>query len=374
MSYSLNVDFNRRLGKSISSNKISSYEIKKNINECENNLDKRKIFNDYLSEIFKHDLFLCNWLYYEDYDNFLSDFKEYILELDDEYFNIIINSDIHLGNMVDIFWMEKNDPKLRENYNYETALEEHKKAVEKNNYKFDNDDRKYEGFKLILKELTYKRYNQEIYDKLFKLKKELEYARMDDILHMRTELQWKILYSLRYVYKNVVNKILANIDSSYILYEVSKKIKPNNIFSFDETTPVSQLYKIKKNIEDYLMFYQESTEGLEWHNPYSDKPIENIEYFPRETSKPLHKYAYAEYYDLKNTAFLNLEEMLNQRKKRNEEIQNNINERFNKIHKLMQERDDKVKNIAKFIGYGIKYGYYASIIIGISVISYYFFN
>lgn len=360
MPYSLNVDFSRRLGKSIGVNKISSYEIKKKINEYENNLDKRKIFNDFLSEIFKHDLFLCNWLYYEDYDKFLSDFKEYILELDDEYFNIIINSDIHLGNMVDIFWMEKNDPILKEKYNYETALEEHKKAVEKNNYKFDNDDRKYEGFKLILKELTYKRYNQEIYDKLFKLKKELEYARMDDILHMRTELQWKYLYSLRYMYKNVVNNIL--------------KIEPNNIFSFDEPTPISQLYKIKKNIEDYLMFYQESTEGLDWYNPYSNKPIENIEYFPRETSKPPHEYAYAEYYDLKNTSFLNFEEMLNQRKKRNEEIQNNINERFNKLHKLMQERNDKVKNIAKYISYGIKYGYYASIIIGISVISYYFFN
>lgn len=191
---------------------------------------------------------------------------------------------------------------------------------------------------------------------------------------MRTEEQWKILYSLRYVYKNVVNKILTEKQSSDTLYEVSKKIKLDNIFSFDETTPISQLYKIKKNIEDYLIFYQESTEGLEWHNPYSDKPIENIEYFPRETSKPLNTYAYSEYHDFENTAFLNLEEMLNQRKKRNEEIQNNINERFNKLHKLMQERNDKVKNIAKYISYGIKYGYYASIIIGISVISYYFFN
>jgi len=373
MTYSLKVDFSRRFGKEIGVNRLSLYDLKKQINECENNLDKRKIFNEYLPEIFKYDLFLCAWLYYDEYDKFISDFKQYILTLDDEYFNIIINSVIHLGNLVNIFWMEQNDPLLAKNYNYETALEEYKKAVEKNNYKFDNNDSKMEGFKLILQELTYKKQNNDIYQKLFNLKTQLDYARLDDIFHMRTEEEWKILYSLRYVYKNVVNKISSNTYNT-TSDQLSKKIKLDNIFYFDETTPVRELYKIKKNIEDYLIFYQNSTEGLEWHNPYSNKLIENIEYFPRETSKPSHKYAYSEYYDLENTAFLNLEEMLNQRKKRKEEIQNNFNERLNKIHKLMQERDNKVKNIAKYISYGIKYGYYASIVIGISIISYYFFN
>lgn len=321
MTYSLEVDFSRRFGKTIGSNQISTYLLKKELEKCEDGLAKRKLYINYIPEIFKHDLFLCDWLYYGDYDKFIEDFKNYVLTLDDEYFNLIVERQINLRQMVNIFWMEKNDPKLGEEYVYETALEEHIKAVEKNGYTF-KDSYKNDGFKIILKEFDYMRRNKEIHDKLFNLQKELKNAHQDDILHMRTEEQWKIVYSLRYLYKNVVNKLITDKQQlSADLYKNCKSLntRDNDLtteLSFDENTPITKLYSIKTYLENYLLCYQEYYEGIEWHNSFSEKLIENIEYFPRETSKPHYKYAYASYYSLEDNALSNITDMINQRKKR----------------------------------------------------------
>ncbi len=323
-------------------------------------------------------MFLCAWLYYEDYDKFIKDFKNYVLTLDDEYFNLIVDSQIQLKHMLEIFWMEKNDPKLGEEYVYETALKEHIKAIEKNGYKF-NDSNKYDGFTITLRQMDYACRNKEIHDKLFNLEKELTCAHMDDILHMRTEEHWKILYSLRYLYKNVINKLVTDKQQlETYLYKNTKTLntRDNNLtteLSFDENTPITKLYSIKTYLENYLSYYQECYEGLEWHNSFSDKLIENIEYFPRETSKPPHKYAYASYYDLEDNALSNITDMINQRKRKREEEKSEFEERFNKIHKLMEEQNNKIRNLAKYIIYGIKYGPYVSIAVGLSAFVYYYF-
>ena len=372
MSYSLKVNFSRRFGKTNGYNKISNYDLKKQLNNLETNLAKRKLYVSYLSEIFKHDLFLREWLYYEDYDIFIGNFKNYVLTIDDEYFNLIVDSEIHLKNLVEIFLMEQLDPKLKDEYVYETALEEHKKAVEKNGYTFNEKD-KYKGFNLTLREMDYRKRNEDVYQKVFDLTKELKYARNDDILHMRTEENWKILYSLRYLYKNVVNKILSDTQNTDTTFQYNQINNNPRKFSFDETIPVSELYKIKKNIEDYLMLFQDSSEGLDWHNPYSNKLIESIEYFPRETSKPPHDYAYSVYHDLENTALSNVIEMINQRKRKRDEANNEVAERLNKIHKLMEERNNRIQRITNFIVYGIKYGSFISMAVGFTAIAYYYF-
>ena len=69
------------------------------------------------------------------------------------------------------------------------------------------------------------------------LTQNLKNARLDDIIQCRTKDEWEILYSVRYMYMNVVNS-------------------HNNIFE-----------KIKLN--NLLLHYQELTETLYWHNPYS---------------------------------------------------------------------------------------------------------
>ena len=84
--------------------------------------------------------------------------------------------------------------------------------------------------------------------------------------------------------------------------------------TFDDTTTEDELFAIKKNIEDWLMIYQTTSEGLEWHNPYSDKFIDSIEYFPRETSKPIYDYAYQKYYDLDNNSINIVNNMIMHRK------------------------------------------------------------
>ena len=345
MSQSSFVNFSRRYGKSIGDNRLSTYKLNKELEQTISDEDKRKLFNNYLPEIFKYDLFLCEWLYYDSYDEFILEFKEYVLTLNDDEFNLAVNSSIHLKTIVELFWMEKNDPKLKEEYTYETSLEEYKKAVEKNNYKFDEENTKYDGFKLTLKQLDYTRRNETLYDELFKLTKQLSNARFDDVLQMRTEEEWKILYSLRYLYKDVVNKILTGTN-----------------------TPDSDLHKSKRNLEDYLMLYQQSTEGLDWHNPYSDKLIVNIEYFPRETSKPPHDYAYAKYHNLEENASTNVNNMIDKRKRKREEYNNELAERLNKLKKLMEDRNNRIKRIAKYLNYGI-----ISVVIGVSAVMCYYF-
>jgi hypothetical protein len=340
------VNFSRRYGKSIGGNRFSHYQLNEQINEqikqTNSDEDKRKLFNNYLPEIFKQDLILCSWLYYESYDEFISEFKEYVLTLNNDEFNLALKCNTHLRTIVEIFWMEKNDPTLKEEFTNDTKFEEYKKTVKK----FDEKDTKYDGFKLILKQLYYKFINQNVYDRLSQLNKDLNNARFDDILQMRTEEEWKILYSLRYLYKDVVNKINHPID----LEQYTK----------------TELYSSKKKLEDYLMLYQETIEYLNWHNPYYNKLIENIEYFPRATSKPPYEYAYADYYNLEENAISNVEEMIEKRKRKREEVNNQIAGRFNRIRTLMEERNNRIKTIAKYLNYGI------GIVIGLIAVMYYY--
>ena len=116
MSQSSFVNFSRRYGKSIGDNRLSTYKLNKELEQTISDEDKRKLFNNYLPEIFKYDLFLCEWLYYDSYDEFILEFKEHVLTLNDDEFNLAVNSSIHLKTIVELFWMEKNDPKLKEEY------------------------------------------------------------------------------------------------------------------------------------------------------------------------------------------------------------------------------------------------------------------
>ena len=43
MTYSLKVDFSRRFGKTIGFNQISTYQLKKELEKCEDGLSKRKL-------------------------------------------------------------------------------------------------------------------------------------------------------------------------------------------------------------------------------------------------------------------------------------------------------------------------------------------
>lgn len=310
---------------------------------------QKEKYNEILPDIIEKESLLSSWTFYDEYDSFLEYLKKNILDLDEKYFNLIIKSSIYLGNFIDIVWMELNDNTLKDKYNYDNALNEYKNCIKKNGYEFKNSEEEYEGFGIILHLLDYKRQNTDLYDKLFHLKKELNNNKFDNMLNMRTKENWEVLYALRYLYKNVVNKILSDekqelkIDSNYyILFDKSP-------LTFDENTTKEVLYKIKKNLEDWLMIYQDTIEGLDWHNPYSNKFIDSIEYFPRETSKPKYDYAYSSYYNLETDAVNIINNMLAFRKKKHEETQNMINDRFKKIYELYEQRNNRVNKIKNII-------------------------
>ena len=133
-------------------------------------------------------------------------------------------------------------------------------------------------------------------------------------------------------------------------------------------------YIILKKIQKiWLSAYQESSEGLDWHNSYSDKPIESIEYFPRETSKPEHEWAYSKYYDLENNAHNVVNNLINTRKRKREDYNKNFEDRFNKVRELMEKRDQRIKKIAKYITNGIYYGTRLTVLMAIGAIAYAFY-
>lgn len=260
MHFSTKVNFSRRFGKTIGKH-IGKTILIENTNESLEEKFKNQI---------KYDLLLCKWLYYEDFDRFIKEFSEYFYNLNDDYIkNLETKSIIYLGNILELFWLESNDQSLREKYNQEVALDNYKVRIEKNGYKFNDNDKELEGFYLTLRVVEYNNNNKELYNKLLNLNQELNNARIDDIIQCRTKDEWEILYSLRYLYKNYIEN--------------------NDKYN-------------KQKFEHYLMFYQDATEGLYWHNPYSHKLIESIEYFPRETSKPPYDYAFSSYYNLIETA------------------------------------------------------------------------
>lgn len=331
--------------------------------------EQKEKYNEILEDIIKKESLLSSWTFYEEYDSFLEHLKKNILNLDKEYFNIIVNSLIHLGNFIDIVWMELNDDTLKNKYNYDNALNEYKNNVKKNGYECKKSDEEYDGFKIILHLLDYKRLNTDLYDKLFKLKKDLDNKKFDNMLNIRTKENWEVLYAIRYLYKNVVNKILSDKNHELKIVYNNYNLFDKSLLTFDENTSIDELYKIKKNLEDWLIIYQDTIEGLDWHNPYSKKFIDNIEYFPRVTSKPPYDYAYSSYYNLETDALNIINNMFAFRKKKQEETQNMINERFKKIYELYEQRNNKIKNSISFTKY-----MYISVVVGfISAITYSYF-
>ena len=382
MHLSTQVDFSRRFGKSIGSS-ISGlkYQIKKEIEQLEET-DKRQLYCASLDNLIKEDLLLCDWLYYNDYEQFLEEFKKYISSsLSDEEFKLITDSSIHLGQIMDNFWLESNDPELKSEYTHEKALEEYITRVEKNGYTYKKEDDDNEHYKLILKNIYYRHKNEDLVNTHFNMKQQLKYARLDDILQSRTQDQWAILYSLRYLYKNVVNILINKNISGDNIFQLNLTNNTGIDFDFNNNTNYqinsdtndSELYKIKKNLEDLLMLYQESSEGLEWHNPYSDKRIDSIEYFPRATSKPSHDWAYSKYYDLENNAHNVVNNMINIRKRKREESSTNLEKRFKNIRDLMEQRSKRIQKIYWYISNGIYYGTRLSVLVafGAFIYSYY---
>jgi len=320
MHFSTQVNFSRRFGKTIGNNVRI-----KNMNESLEEKFKNQINNDIL---------LCVWLYYEDYERFIKEFSEYFDNLNDDYIkNLGTKSNVYLGDILKLFWLESNDQSLREKYNQEVALDNYKVRVEKNGYKFNDKDKDSDGFYLTLRLLEYINNNKELCDELFKLTRELYDARVDDIIHCRTKDEWEILYSLRYLYKNLIE---------------------NDKYNFNK----------KQKLEHYLMFYQDSTEGLNWHNPYSTKLIESIEYFPRETSKPPYDYAYSSYYNLKETAQDVVDTLIVNSKKQQKETSEYFTNKIKTIKDYYERRERMIKMI--------KYGFRSIIIIGLSIFVYKF--
>jgi hypothetical protein len=372
MQFSSQVDFSRRYGKSIGIiNKQFNYEFKNKLEKLTDK-EKRKLFCENLDELIKYDSLLCIWLYYYDYEKFIAEFKNYVMIMDEEEFNLIIESSIILENVMDNFWLESNDPKLKSDYVYEDALKEYINRVERNGYKYDNDEKKDKNFKVLLKNIYYRINNETLFKKNFKMTQEFKNARIDDILQMRTKEEWEILYALRYSYKNVINELLNNKSNNAFDPEISKyrldldsTLKPNIV----DTDYLSELYKNKKKYEDFLMLYQETIEGLDWHNPYSNETIDSLEYFPRETSKPTNEWAYASYYDLENTAQKIVENMIATRKRKREERENEFNKRW----KRLEEKNNKINTFIKYTKNGLYYGTRLSLIIAVSAIVYAYF-
>jgi hypothetical protein len=131
MHFSSQVDFSRRFGKTIGSNIGGlGYEFKKHI-ETLTPIEKRKLFNDNLDLLIKSDLLCCVWVYYEQYEQFVSELKNYILKMSDSEFDSIANSTVLLHSLIDNFWLESNDPTLAQEYTFEKGLEQYKERVKK---------------------------------------------------------------------------------------------------------------------------------------------------------------------------------------------------------------------------------------------------
>ena len=136
---------------------------------------------------------------------------------------------------------------------------------------------------------------------------------------------------------------------------------------------------------------------MEWHNPYSDKLIDSLEYLPRETSKPTHEYAYSKYYDLENNAQKVVDNMIQTYKRRRAENHNNFEKRIKKIndlndlieskHDLIESKQDLIESkqdlieskqdydekILKYAGYIRNFFYYGlriSVVIAVGSIIY----
>ena len=350
MHFSSQVDFSRRFGKIIGSNIGGlGFEFKKHLKTL-SRLEQRKLFNDNLDTIIRSDLSLCNWVYYEQYEQFISELKNYILKMTDSEFDSIVDSSILLGSLIDNFWLESNDPTLAQDYTFEKGFEQYKERVKKNGYTYDKSkgDETNEQFKMIIKNCYYRHKNENLVKTHFDMTQQLNYARLDDIIQSRTKENWEILYSLRFIYKNVVNTLIHKKMSDEDMFNIDCKERGNRKLGLDldfnvyltndknfENLSEEELYKIKKNLEDWLSPYQDCTEGLEWHNSYSDKPIDSIEYFPRETSKPEHEWAYSKYYDLENNAHNVVNNLINTRKRKREEYNSQFADRINKIKDLM---------------------------------------
>jgi hypothetical protein len=331
MHFSTDVNFSVRYGKSIGTKSCDLYNLKQKLNKLDDT-KKRELFSDSVHDIISNDILLCIWLYYTDYQQFLAEFKNYILTIDYDELDLIINSTIHLQNVMDNFWLESNDNTLKTNYDPILAKKNYIERVIKNGFKYTEKE-EYDGFPLLLKNVDYKFRNESLYTQYFNFTQNLKYAHIDDILQMRTEEEWKILYSIRYIYKNVVNELDNKyLDNKYLdnKYLNNKKI---------------ELYKKKQFLESYLMLYQDTVESLEWYNPYSSKPIENLEYFPRETSKPTHKYAYSTYYDLENMAQQTFDDMDNNmieiRRQNNIKCENEFTKLSKNIKNMIEERNKK---------------------------------
>lgn len=381
MHFTTQVDFSRRFGKIIGSNIGGlGYEFKKHL-ETLSSIEQRKLFNDNLDLLIKSDLMCCVWVYYEQYEQFVSELKNYILKMSDSEFDSIANSSVLLGSLIDNFWLEVNDPTLAQDYTFEKGLEEYKESVKKNGFTYDKseNDEKSEQFKMIIKNLYFRRKNENLVKSHFDMTQQLKYARIDDIIQSRTKENWEILYSIRYLYKNVVNLLIKTMSGK----DMFKQDLTNRKFGFDldfnidknldENLSQEELYNIKKNLEDWLNTYQESSEGLEWHNSYSDKPIDSLEYFPRETSKPEHEWAYSKYYDLENNAHNVVNNLINTRKRKHKEYNKNFEDKMNKIKDLMEKRDQRIKKIAKYITNGIYYGTRLTVLMAIGAIAYAFY-
>lgn len=383
MHFSSQVNFSRRFGKTIGSNIGGlGYEFKKHL-ETLSSIEQRQLFNDNLDLIIKSDLINCVWVYYEQYEQFFSELKNYILTMPDSEFNSIVNSTVLLGSLIDNFWLESNDPTLAKDYTFEKGLEQYKESVKKNGFTYDRseEDENCEQFKMILKNSYYCRKNKDLVKIHFDMTQQLKYARIDDIIQSRTKENWEILYSLRYLYKNVVNMLINKNISGDNIFQLNLTNNTrigfdfnNNVnYQINSDTNDSELYKIKQNLEDWLSLYQDSTEGLDWHNPYSNKPIESIEYFPRSTSKPEHEWAYSKYYDLENNAHNVVNNLINTRKRKREENNKQFEDRINKIKNLMEERNERIKKIAKYVTNGIYYGTRLTVLMAIGAIAYAFY-
>lgn len=287
MHFSTQINFSRSFGKTIGKT-----------------IEQNK-FND-IKEIILNDLFLCKWIYYEDFDRFIEEFKVYLTNLsksedDGDKYIYDLSKDSHLKNILEIFWLESNDSELRKNYDQTEALEDYCNKVNQNGYTIDIEKEiKIDGFYLFVRLLNYKNNNIKLGKLLLDLTNNLYNTRIDDIIKTRTKDEWENLYSLRFLYKKVVNDILEN---------------------------KSEDCKLKMKIERYLMYFQETSESLEWHNPYSKKIIESIEYFPRESSKPEHDYAYASHYDFENNA------------------QNIVDKLYMKTQQRQEQRNIYIKNL-----------------------------
>ncbi len=384
MHFSSQVDFSRRFGKTIGSNIGGiGYGFKTHMNTL-SQLEQRKLFNENLDLFIKSDLINCVWVYYEQYEQFISELKNYILKMSDSEFDSIVNSSVLLGSLINNFWIESNDPTLAQDYTFEKGLEQYKESVKKNGFTYDeskeNEDS--EQFKMILKNLYYRRKNENLVKSHFDVTQQLIYARIDDIIQSRTKENWEILYSIRYLYKNVVNMLIKTM-SGKDMCGLDCKERYNRKLGFDldfnidknldENLSQEELYNIKKNLEDWLNAYQESSEGLEWHNSYSDKPIESIEYFPRETSKPEHEWAYSKYYDLENNANNVVNNLINTRKRKREDYNKNLEDRFNKVRELMEKRNQRIKKMTEYITNSIYYTSRLSLLMALGAIAYMFY-